>query len=211
MDPLPYILENKIIAIIRGVEAWKVLPIVQALYTGGIRVVEITLNSENPFEIIRELAIRMKGKTLIGAGTVMDIPSAEMAIQHGARFIISPMLDNNLIKFVKGQGLVSIPGAFTATEIVAAHWAGADIVKVFPAPDSRYIHDLTGPFPHIRFMPTGGIHENNIAAFRMAGAVAFGVGSALVSAGQKISTDALSQLTSKAEGLIHALTNHTES
>jgi 2-dehydro-3-deoxyphosphogluconate aldolase/(4S)-4-hydroxy-2-oxoglutarate aldolase len=207
MDPLSEILRNKIIAIIRGAEPGKVLPIVQSLFEGGIRVVEITLNSDNAFELIRELSLKMGDKMLIGAGTVLDSVSAEMAIKSGARFIISPSLNIQVIKLVKKQKLVSIPGAFTATEILTAYQAGADIVKVFPAMNPQYISNLRGPLSHIPLMPTGGININNIGEFQKAGGVAFGVGSSLVDAGQQITGDSLRQLTRRADQFVQAVKN----
>jgi 2-dehydro-3-deoxyphosphogluconate aldolase / (4S)-4-hydroxy-2-oxoglutarate aldolase len=206
MNALTQILKYKIVAIIRGVESANVFPIVQALYEGGIRIVEITLNSERAYELIGELSSVMK-EMLVGAGTVLDLPSARTAILHGAQFIISPSTDIEVIKYVKQQKRVSIPGAFTATEIVTAYQAGADIIKVFPVPGPQYILDLRGPLSHIPFMPTGRIDADNISEFQKAGAVAFGVGSSLVKAGQQITGDALQQLTARAAQLVLTIKN----
>jgi 2-dehydro-3-deoxyphosphogluconate aldolase/(4S)-4-hydroxy-2-oxoglutarate aldolase len=208
MDILSRILQNKIVAILRAVEPKNVMPVVQALYEGGVRNIEITLNSENAFELINELSVTMKDKMLIGAGTVLDVPSAEIAIAHGAQFIISPSVNVDVIKFVKKKKLVSIPGAFTATEIVTAHNEGADIIKVFPAISPQYIKDLRGPLSHIPLMPTGGINIDNISAFQKAGAVAFGIGSALVDSSQQITEQALKELSKKANEFIKAVNNN---
>jgi 2-dehydro-3-deoxyphosphogluconate aldolase / (4S)-4-hydroxy-2-oxoglutarate aldolase len=208
MNILSQILHNKIVAIIRGVEPKNVLSVVQALFEGGIRVVEITLNSENAFESISEISSKMNDKMLIGAGTVLDAKSAKAAIKHGAQFIISPSLDIEVIKLVKQKKLVSIPGAFTATEIVTAYHAGADIIKVFPAPDPQYIKYLRGPLSHIPMMPAGGINIHNIGEFQKAGAVAFGVGSSLVDTSRQITKDFLKQLTQKANLLIQVLNSN---
>jgi 2-dehydro-3-deoxyphosphogluconate aldolase / (4S)-4-hydroxy-2-oxoglutarate aldolase len=205
---LSQILHSKIVAIIRGAEPKKVISIVQALFEGGIRVVEITLNSANALELISELSSKMKDKILVGAGTVLDIKSAEAAINHGAQFIISPSLDIEVIKLVKQKKLVSIPGAFTATEILTAYNAGADIVKVFPATNPQYIKSLRGPLSFIPLMPTGGININNIGEFQKAGAVAFGVGSSLVDTSQQITEDFLKQLTLKANQFNQALNSN---
>lgn len=186
------------------------LPIAEALFEGGIRILEITLNSESPFEVIEHLSVQMKDKICIGAGTVLDIQSADKAIDHGAQFIISPSLDVDLVGYLKKKNIVVIPGAFTATEIVTAYRAGADIVKVFPAMSASYIQNLRGPLSNIRLMPTGGINTQNIAAFQKAGAVAFGVGHALVETDQQISAEALKQLIKKAEGFVHALADHSD-
>jgi 2-dehydro-3-deoxyphosphogluconate aldolase / (4S)-4-hydroxy-2-oxoglutarate aldolase len=208
MNILSEILRNKIVAIIRGAEPKKVISIVQALFEGGIRVIEITLNSTNALELISELSSKMKDKILVGAGTVLDIKSAEAAINHGAQFIISPSLDIEVIKLAKQKKLASIPGAFTATEILTAYNAGADIVKVFPAPNPQYIKSLRGPLSFIPLMPTGGVNVNNIGEFQKAGAVAFGIGSSLVDTSQQITEDFLKQLTLKAKQFIQALHNN---
>ncbi len=205
MKALHYILQYKIIAIIRGVKPKDVLPIVASLHEGGIKIVEITLNSEDALELISKLSSVMKNKMLIGAGTVLDVKSAKAAAKHGAQFIISPSLDINVVKFANQKKLVSIPGAFTATEIVEAHKAGADIVKVFPAPSPRYIKDLQGPLSHIRMMPTGGINLENIDQFKKAGAVAFGVGSSLINTEAQIIKESLRQLSQKANQFVEMI------
>jgi 2-dehydro-3-deoxyphosphogluconate aldolase / (4S)-4-hydroxy-2-oxoglutarate aldolase len=143
---------------------------------------------------------------LVGAGTVLTAGEAEMAIAAGARFVLSPSLDIETIRITKKLGAVSIPGAFTATEVLAAWRGGADIVKVFPASvGANYLRDLRGPLPQIPLMPTGGVNLQNIREFRAAGAVAYGIGSALVPAGQETTTDALEGLRSRAGDYIKAL------
>lgn len=174
------ILLHKIVAILRGVPTDTVMPVVEALMKGGIKAVEITLNTPNAFDSIKDVSARFSGQLLVGAGTVLDREDAVKAIDAGATFIISPSLDLDTVAYTKAQNCASIPGAFTATEIVNAYKAGADIVKVFPASQPQYIKDLRGPLPHIPLMPTGGVSLENIAAFQKAGAVAFGIGSALL-------------------------------
>jgi len=205
MNTVAQILDHKIIAIIRGVEPKNVLPVVESLYAGGIRIAEITLNSEMALELLGELSLKMKDKMLIGAGTVMDLKSAKKAIKQGARFIISPSMDLEVIQYVREKGTVMIPGAFTTTEIVTAYKAGADIIKVFPAPGPQYIKDLRGPIPYIPLMPTGGVDLTNLAAYQKAGAVAFGIGGSLVHANFQITEDSLKQLTLKAEQFVQVL------
>jgi len=131
---------------------------------------------------------------------------AEAAIDAGARFILSPSLDIDTIRVTRQRGAVSIPGAFTATEILTAYRNGAHIVKVFPASvGASYFRDLRGPLPQIPLMPTGGVNLDNIREFRAAGAVAFGIGSALVPGGQETSPAALQQLEAKAAEYIKAI------
>ncbi|HEY6956488.1 MAG TPA: bifunctional 4-hydroxy-2-oxoglutarate aldolase/2-dehydro-3-deoxy-phosphogluconate aldolase, partial [Flavisolibacter sp.] len=128
------------------------------------------------------------------------------AVNAGARFIISPIVNKDVIDAAKQRGVVSIPGAFTATEIHQAVVYGADIIKIFPASvGPQYIRDLRGPFPHIPLMPTGGVDLDNIAAFSRAGAAAFGVGSALVKANKDLDNDYITSLTAKAKQFVTAI------
>ena len=206
MSTLSRILEHKIVAIIRGANPGDVWDVAQALREGGIRVMEITLNSRGALQVIEQLAQKMSGEMLVGAGTVLDATSAKAAISSGARFIISPNLDPATVELTRMQNTVSIPGAFTPTEILAAHLAGADIVKLFPASiGPAYLKDIRGPLPHIALMPTGGLNIENIAAFQRAGAAAFGIGSSLVNAAEKISDEYLDDLTNKARLLVTAI------
>ncbi len=174
---------------------------------GGVRLLEITLNSPGALGAIRQVAATMGDRLLVGAGTVLTPEEAAAAIGAGARFILSPSLDIATIQETRRFGAVSIPGAFTATEILSAYRNGADIVKVFPASVGvHYFRDLRGPLPQIPLMPTGGVNLDNIREFQKAGAVAFGIGSALVPSGQETTKEALQQLTAKAAAYVQALT-----
>jgi 2-dehydro-3-deoxyphosphogluconate aldolase/(4S)-4-hydroxy-2-oxoglutarate aldolase len=206
MTSLDQILRYKIVAILRGCEPQRVPDIVGVLAESGVRLVEITLNSPGALELIRRVSETMGDQLLGGAGTVLTAAEAEMAIDAGARFILSPSLDIETIGVTKELGAVSIPGAFTATEVLAAWRGGADIVKVFPASvGASYIKDLRGPLPQILLMPTGGVNLHNIREFRAAGAVAYGIGSALVPAGQETTPGALDALRQRAVDYIKAL------
>jgi 2-dehydro-3-deoxyphosphogluconate aldolase / (4S)-4-hydroxy-2-oxoglutarate aldolase len=206
MDALKHILQHKLVAIIRGPQPEDVLRIAEALYQGGIRSLEVTMNSPAALEVIKQLSDSMQDKLLLGAGTVLTTQEVEASVKAGARFIISPNVDAEIIKMAKQLGAISIPGAYTATEIVLAYKTGADIVKVFPAAaNAAYIKDLRGPLPHIPLMPTGGITLENIGEFRKAGAVAYGIGSALVDARQEVTEEYLNQLTIKARQMVNAV------
>jgi 2-dehydro-3-deoxyphosphogluconate aldolase/(4S)-4-hydroxy-2-oxoglutarate aldolase len=203
---LQLILQHRIVAILRGCDPGHVLAVADALYKGGIRLLEITLNSTDAFRVIEQLSAKMSDRMLIGAGTVLEAAEATSAIAAGARFIISPSLDPPTIRRTLDLGAVSIPGAFTATEILSAHRHGAHIVKVFPAAiGPAYLRDLRGPFPHIPLMPTGGIRLDNIRSFMEAGAVAFGIGSALVSPTAAPTPDYLQDLTTTAAAFVEAI------
>lgn len=196
---------NKLIAIIRGVSPDQVLPIAEVLYEGGIRLVEVTMNSAEPLKVIEELAAKLGDRITIGAGTVLDLPAASDAIQAGARFILSPVWGEELIAETKKMGALSIPGAFTATEIYRAWKAGADLVKVFPALSPAYIKDIRGPLPQIPLVPTGGINLDNITEYAKAGAIGFGIGSSLVSGNVAITDQYLAALKEKAGKFVQAV------
>ena len=176
MNVLSRVLTNKIVAIIRGAEPGDVLQIAEALKQGGVDIVEVTLNSANALSVIGELAGKFGDEMLIGAGTVLDPKTAKTVIDLGAKFIVSPNVDVQTIQATKANAAVSIPGAFTATEIVNAYSNGGDIIKIFPAFTAEYIKVLRGPLSHIPMMPTGGITLENISEFKKAGAAAFGIG-----------------------------------
>jgi len=204
MTTLDRILKNKIVAIIRGAEPADVLRIAEALQRGGVDILEVTLNSPNALQVISELTNKMENM-LIGAGTVLSAADAEASIEAGANFIISPNVSAETIAVTKRSGIVSIPGAYTATEVVNAWSHGGDIVKIFPATNAEYIKILRGPFSHIRMMPTGGITFENISGFKKAGAVAFGIGTSLVDVRHGISEEYLNRITENARKFVHAI------
>jgi 2-dehydro-3-deoxyphosphogluconate aldolase / (4S)-4-hydroxy-2-oxoglutarate aldolase len=206
MPPLSQILQNKIVAIIRGAAPDDVLAIAEALHAGGVRCLEITLNSSNALEVIKHIVTKMEGRILTGAGTVLSAAAASDAIAAGAKFIISPITDIETIHKTKDLGAVSIPGAFTPTEIFTAYSNGADIVKVFPGTSGPgFIKEVLAPLPHIPLMPTGGINLENIHEFKKAGAVAYGIGKSLVDTKQKITEEYLKQITVNAQRFMQAV------
>lgn len=197
MNSLELIREEKIIAIVRGVKPEDVVDISKALYAGGIRIIEITLNSPNALSSIEKVALELGDRMLIGAGTVLDAESARAALSAGAQFILSPTVNHEVIRLTKRYGAVSIPGAFTPTEILNAFEEGGDIIKVFPAsslgPD--FVKDMKGPLPQIPLLPTGGVDLDNIAEYIEKGAVGVGLGSSLVNSKEEVTTDYLEKLT----------------
>lgn len=206
MTPLDHLQTHKIVAIIRGANPNDVLSIANALYEGGVRCLEITLNSPNALKLIEDLSSKMEGRLLIGAGTVLTKEDTGKAVAAGARFIISPVTDFDTIYKTKELGAVSIPGAFTPTEIYKAHMAGGDIIKVFPGSlGPAFIKEVLAPLPQIPLMPTGGITIDTIRQFKQAGAIAFGIGKALVDTTQKINDTYIEDLTTKSKRFIEAM------
>ena len=204
MSTLNQILKSKIVAIVRGADPADVLRIADALQLGGVNILEVTLNSPNALQVINALTGKMKNM-LIGAGTVLSAADAKASIEAGAKFIISPNVNVETIVATKKLGIVSIPGAYTATEVVTAHSSGGDIIKIFPATNAEYVKVLRGPLSHIPMMPTGGITPENISEFKKAGAVAFGIGTSLVDAKHKITREYLNRITENARKFMQAI------
>ena len=177
--------KHKIITIVRGVQADKLVPLAKAMYDGGIRLLEITysadgkVSDEETAESIKLLSEHFDGRMYIGAGTVLSEKQVELTKQAGGRFIISPDTYENVIRKTRELGMVSMPGALTPTEIQNAHRCGADFVKLFPIPNMgvEYVKAVRAPLSHIKLLAVGGINENNMAEYLKAGVCGFGIGS----------------------------------
>lgn len=170
-----------VVAILRGTSREDALGCVEAFAAAGIRGIEVTFNTPGAPAIIEELA-RRHADLVIGAGTVLTVDDVVKAASAGAQFILSPDMNPDVVAATKLRGLLSVPGAYTATEVLAAVRAGADIVKIFPAgaAGAAYIKDLLGPLNGFRFMAVGGVSLENTASFFRAGAVSVGIGGQLV-------------------------------
>lgn len=153
-----------------------------ALNKGGVKALEITMTSPGALEAIREANEQLGGDAVIGVGSVLDAATARMAILAGAKFVVGPICDNEMIKMCQTYDVPCIPGAFTPTEIMRAWQAGADFIKIFPATKlgPSFIKDVKGPMPQVRLTPTGGIDLDNARDFIKAGASFVGAGSSLV-------------------------------
>lgn len=177
--------QDKLIAICRGAEGDTLLSLAAAICAGGIRFIEVTFQQER--EDCADLA-RRNIKTLCdmpgiipGAGTVLSPDQVRAAYEAGAKYIVSPNTDPAVIAETKRLGLVSIPGALTPSEIMAAHNAGADLVKLFPTATMglKYFKDLRAPLSHIGLVVTAGITPDNLGDYLKAGAFAAGISSPL--------------------------------
>lgn len=165
---------HRVSAIIRTDSAGSARRAMQAAVEGGFRLVEFTLTTPDAFDLIAEFTAIPD--VLVGAGTVLAPDQARAAVQAGARFIVSPVCDPEVIVAANEVGAVTIPGTFTPTEMMAAHRAGADMMKLFPAPGigPDYVRSILGPMPFLRIFPTNGITMDNFLDYLTAGA--FGVG-----------------------------------
>ncbi|MBE7034170.1 MAG: bifunctional 4-hydroxy-2-oxoglutarate aldolase/2-dehydro-3-deoxy-phosphogluconate aldolase [Ruminococcaceae bacterium] len=180
--------KNKVIVIVRGVEKEKLIPMCQAIYDGGLRLIECTYDASGKIsdeEIagnIKMLAEHFEGKMIVGAGTVLTEKQVELTKKAGGKFIISPDTNPDIIKKTKEEELVSIPGALTPSEITQANRSGADFVKIFPMDmmGVKYIKDLKAPLSHVKLLAVGGVTADNMKDYLDAGASGIGIGSGVV-------------------------------
>lgn len=170
-----------IIAIVR-LTSDSSLEAVEALRAGGVDLVEITLTTPGALAAIRDLTQRYPD-AWIGAGSVVTIAEAEDAIGVGAKFLVTPVVDEAVLELARTHGVPVVCGAYTPTELQSAHAHGAALVKVFPASKlgPGYLRDVLAPLPHLRLAPTGGVTIANLPEWFAAGAVAVALGSDLVS------------------------------
>ncbi|WP_240418925.1 bifunctional 4-hydroxy-2-oxoglutarate aldolase/2-dehydro-3-deoxy-phosphogluconate aldolase [Paenibacillus periandrae] len=199
---LQWIEKTRIIAIVRGVEERHINDLSQALLDGGIRAMEITLNTPGALSMITKLQAQFGDQMYIGAGTVLDMEDAKQAIEAGASYIVTPNTDEDVIRYAVEQGVPIFPGAMTPTEIVKAWKAGATAVKIFPGASLglAYIKELQGPLNHIPMVAVGGVNEANIAQFIQAGCYGLGIGGSLINL-QQIAAGNFSWIRDKAAAL----------
>ncbi len=176
--------ELGVVAVIRLRDPGKLRAVVDAIAAGGVRALEITMTVPGAVELIRGLAPTLPEGFLLGAGTVLDAETVRAVVDAGAQFVISPVFRREVIAACHECGVPAAPGCFTPTEILEAHDAGADIVKVFPATalGPQYIRDVRAPLPQVKLMPTGGVSPDNAGDWIRAGAVAVTAGSSLLDA-----------------------------
>lgn len=173
-----------IVAVIRMKEPGKLRAVVDAIADGGIRALEVTMTVPGAVELIRQLAPTLPAGFILGAGTVLDGETVARVIDAGAQFVVSPVFRRSVIDACHASNVPALPGCYTPTEILDAWEAGADVVKVFPATSlgPGFLKDVRGPLPQIKLMPTGGVTLDNAGDWIRAGAVAVGIGTALLDA-----------------------------
>lgn len=209
---LEWVAREKVVAIVRGAESSVCTRVAEALYAGGIRLMEITYDQRSPESwedtaaAIGQTARRVEGRMLVGAGTVTEPGLVELTHRAGGCFIISPDTNEAVIRRTRELDMVSMPGAMTPTEILTAHRAGADFVKLFPAAGlgPAYLRAVCAPLSHVKIMVVGGIDEKNVSAFLAAGAAGAGVGGNLANR-QWIRDGAWDKITQAAQLLTGAV------
>ena len=205
---------EKVIAIVRGAAPEQCLKVAQALYDGGIRLMEVTYNQKDPAswqttaDTISAIAKEFEGRMLVGAGTVTTPELVELTARAGGRFIISPDCNPDVIRRTRELDMVSMPGALTPTEVMQAHHAGADFVKLFPIGNLgvAYAKAVMAPISHVKLMAVGGVNETNVADYLKAGMAGAGIGGNLANK-KWIEEDRYDLITETARALVDAVSN----
>lgn len=185
-EVLKTVAETRVVAIIRGMDPEICVKLAEAYLAGGIRLVEVTFDQtgdpQKTVDAIKAIRAKFADRMHVGAGTVLTAEQLEMTIAAGGEFMVTPSVNPALIRRANEAGLVTMPGAFTPTEIVTAHEAGADYVKVFPVGTlgPKYVKDVLAPLKHVRLLAVGGVNPDNAAEYMKAGCRGIGASGALV-------------------------------
>lgn len=206
MNLLNNLERDKMIAIIRGLTADQAGKTARALCQGGIRFLEVTMNTPGATSMIADWRAEFNEAMYIGAGTVLDLGMAKEAIEAGAQFLVTPNTDAEVIEYALSRDIEVFPGAMTPTEIVNAWKLGARAVKLFPMASFglQYLKEIRGPLDQIRLIPTGGVNLNNIADYLNAGAFACGLGSHLIDK-NRIQAEQYEEITKLATAYVAAV------
>jgi 2-dehydro-3-deoxyphosphogluconate aldolase/(4S)-4-hydroxy-2-oxoglutarate aldolase len=203
---LDTLLNTRIIAVVRLERYDQAVSVARALLEGGISAIEFTLTGAGALEAISRTRLALGTAAQIGVGTVLMRDVTDTAISAGAQFVVTPVVRPSVIAACRARGVPVLCGALTPTEVLAAHEAGADAIKIFPARavGPQYVRDLLAPLPGLLLVPTGGIDASNARAYLDAGAVAVGIGGNLVSA-QAVANEDWAQITATARACVEAI------
>ena len=199
------------VAVIRADDPEKLPYIIEAIHKGGVSAIEITMTVPKALDLIEATARSMGDDIILGVGSVLDAETTRMAINAGARYVVCPVFKPSIIQMAHRYDAPAMPGCFTPTEILEAHEAGADIVKVFPANilGMKFFKAIKAPMPHLQLMPTGGVTLTNAGEWLASGASAVGIGSALLDKAA-INEGRYEQLTENAKILVDSITAHRQ-
>ncbi len=200
------LLRTRIVAVVRLEQYDQALAVAEALLAGGISAIEFTLTGAGALEAIAGTRRAMGDSAQIGVGTVLTPEAASTAIEAGAQFVVTPAVRPLVVAACRAHGTPILCGALTPTEVLAAHEAGADMIKIFPARavGPHYLRDLLAPLPGLRLVPTGGIDAGNARAYLDAGAVAVGIGGKLVAA-EAVAGGDWGRITAQARACVEAV------
>lgn len=198
--------ENRIVAVVRADDKNTTFKIVEACLEGGINHIEITFTIPQAHLMIEQLNKEFNKDIVLGAGTVLDSETARIAILSGAKFVVSPYFNKEMIKLCNRYQVASMPGAMTIQEVVQSLEYGCEIIKLFPGELSgpKIIKAIKGPLPQANLMPTGGVDRDNVLEWINAGAVAVGVGGSLIAPAKQ---DKFGEITKRAKEFMHLIKN----
>jgi 2-dehydro-3-deoxyphosphogluconate aldolase/(4S)-4-hydroxy-2-oxoglutarate aldolase len=202
------ILEDGAVAVIRMSNSERLLRVADAVRKGGLSAIEITMTTPNALQVLEKCSQSLGDEIILGVGSVLDAETARLAIDAGARYVVSPIFKLEIIREAHRHDVPAMPGTFTPTEIQLAHESGADIIKVFPADvlGMAFFKGVMAPMPHLKLMPTGGVSLTNAGEWLKAGACAVGVGSALLDK-KAIAEENYSLLTQNAKTLMYSISS----
>ena len=205
------LIDGGVVAVLRVGDSRRLMKVAEAILKGGVSAIEITMTTPNALKVIEKATDELGKEVQIGVGSVLDAHTARQAIDAGATYVVSPIFKPEIIQTAHNHDVPAMPGAFSPTEILLAHEAGADIVKVFPADvvGMPFFKAVLAPIPHLLLMPTGGVTLTNAGDWLKAGACAVGVGSALLDK-QAIAEERYSVLTDNAKILMESIASATK-
>jgi 2-dehydro-3-deoxyphosphogluconate aldolase/(4S)-4-hydroxy-2-oxoglutarate aldolase len=203
MQPIDQILVNKIVAIVRLDEYARAVDVARALANGGVFVLEFTLTGTGAIDAIGAVREALGDAVCVGVGTALHADDAHAAIDAGAQFVVTPAVRPKVISACVNRNTLVLAGGFTPTELLNAHEAGSQLVKLFPAQAGgpRYVKDVLAPLPFLRLVPTGGVSADNAREYLNAGAVAVGMGGNLVS-NKLVAAEAWEQISATARASV---------
>jgi 2-dehydro-3-deoxyphosphogluconate aldolase / (4S)-4-hydroxy-2-oxoglutarate aldolase len=196
--PSAILLDNPVVAVLRARHASEYAPVIDALIRGGVRSIELTLSTEGVYDLLPRIVEEFGGAAEIGVGTITVPEEAALALDQGARFLVTPVMNLDVVRAAVERGIPVFPGGLTPTELLAGWTAGATAVKLFPASTvgPGYIGQLRGPFPHMQVIPSGGVGIDDAPGWIKAGALAVSLGGPLLK--DAFSGGDLAQLTERA-------------
>jgi 2-dehydro-3-deoxyphosphogluconate aldolase/(4S)-4-hydroxy-2-oxoglutarate aldolase len=205
-DVLEAMERTRIVAVVRLERYDQAVEVTRALVAGGITVIEFTHTGTGVDDAVSAAHATLGDQAQIGVGTVLDTGVAAASIDAGAQFVVTPVVRPAVISACRSRGVPILCGALTPTEALAAHEAGADMIKIFPARavGPQYLRDILAPLPMLRLVPTGGIGPENTQAYLHAGAIAVGVGGNLVTPQAVVRGD-WDQITTRARACVDAI------
>ncbi|MEU3558102.1 bifunctional 4-hydroxy-2-oxoglutarate aldolase/2-dehydro-3-deoxy-phosphogluconate aldolase [Streptomyces fragilis] len=202
----PILLESRVIAVLRAADASYLRPAAEALAEEGVRSFEVTLTTAGGVDAIAELAAHLGPGVEVGAGTVLTTEDLDAVLAAGARYVVTPHTDPELIRAAVGRGVPIVPGGLTPTELRTGWAAGASAVKLFPASavGPRYVKDLHGPFPGMPVIPSGGVDRASAGEWIRVGCPAVSLGGPLL--GDALSGGDLGALRERAREVVKGVT-----